>query len=462
MHAYLTKEMIHIFNSIDDGIYITDAKGTTLFVNHAYENLTGYLLDDIVGKSMSKLIKEGYFKESASLQAIQKRKSITILEAFNKDQSCLATSFPILNQDGAILLILTIIRPMSFLNDLIHRIQCSEALNRQYANELLKLWAESSHDEIVIGKSKAMQDVFELIHKVAHVDTTVLLLGETGVGKEVIAREIHRKSPRASSPFVKVNCSAIPESLFESELFGYDRGAFTGALESGKPGMFELANGGTILLDEIGELSLASQSKLLRVLQEQTVYRLGSSKSISLNIRVIAATNRDIHKMIQEGTFRRDLYYRLSIVPIQIPPLRERDQDIILFAKKFFDEFNLKYSLCKVFNFETAKELLLYSWPGNVRQLRNFMERLILTSPSQVISQSYLQKLLHEPQEENMIHISSNDYQQALDEVELHFLKKALQTMGNTRDAAKHLGISQSTVVRKAKKHGIDLNESKK
>ena len=456
---YMSEEIIHLFNSIEDGIYLTDPQGKTLFVNKAYENLTGYSLSEISGKSMTELIERGYFKESASLQALKYRKAITILESFNKDQNCLASSFPIFDKTGEIQLILTIIRPMDLLNELILRIQRSEELNKQYAQELLKLWAEVNHEEVVIGKSSPMQGVFDLINKVASVDTTVLILGETGVGKEVVSREIHRKSPRHNMPFVKVNCSAIPESLFESELFGYERGAFTGALESGKPGMFELANGGTIFLDEIGELSLSSQSKLLRVIQELTVQRLGSSKSTTLDLRIIAATNRDIHAMMQEGTFRKDLYYRLSIVPIHIPPLRDRGQDLLLFAKKFFDEFNLKYGLNKELSLETAKELLLYSWPGNVRELKNFMERLILTSPIQVITRAYIRKLLYEPNDSNLIYVSSNDYQQALDELEVYFLKKALQSKGNTRAAAEYLGISQSTVVRKAKKYGIQLEK---
>lgn len=445
-----------LFNAIEDGIYVTDGKGVTQFVNKAYEKISGIPLEEISGRSMSRLIHQGYFKESASLRAIQEKSSVSIVESFSKEGRCLASAYPLLDEKGEVSLVVSIVRPMDSLNEMVHRIRESEELNRHYAEELAKLWASVHCDELIVGQNKPMQRVLEKIDQVAGVDTTVLLTGETGVGKEIIAREIHRRSARANRSFIKVNCAAIPDALFESELFGYEKGAFTGALEGGKPGMFEMAHNGTVLLDEIGELSLASQSKLLRVLQDQRVQRLGSTKVIQLNLRVLAATNKDLLRMTQEGTFRKDLFYRLSVIPIRIPPLRERGQDILLFAKKYLDEFNLKYDLNKEMSLEAAKELLYYPWPGNVREMKNFMERVILTSPQQRITREQISRQLEDPDSGTpQLFVHSGSYNEALEEVERYFIHKALQNNETTRQAALELGISQSTFVRKTQKYKL-------
>ena len=242
-----------------------------------------------------------------------------------------------------------------------------------------------------------MEDLKNLIPQIAAVESTILIYGETGVGKEVIAREVHSRSSRRSRPYIKVNCAAIPSSLLESELFGYEKGAFTGASGSRKLGMFEMANGGTILLDEIGEMPLELQPKLLRVIQDRELYRLGGTEPVKLDIRVIASTNRDLKEAIEKGTFRKDLYYRLCVIPVFLPALRERRNDIPILANYFLTRLNRNYRMAKRFTEQALKILSSYDWPGNVRELENVVERLIVVNRSESIDELAVAGVLEAP-----------------------------------------------------------------
>ncbi|MGD9123636.1 MAG: sigma-54 dependent transcriptional regulator [Desulfarculaceae bacterium] len=323
--------------------------------------------------------------------------------------------------------------------------------------------------ENIVGQSKPMQEVFRLIHKVAATDTTVLILGESGTGKELVARAIHYQSPRNPNPLVPVNCGAIPEELLESELFGHEKGAFTGAIKT-RLGRFEQAEGGTIFLDEIGDMSPMLQVKLLRVLQEHQFERIGGAKTINADIRIIAATNQDLGKRVEQGHFREDLYYRLNVVPIQVPPLRERRSDIALLAQYFLRRLGQEKGLGeKKILPEVVECLLRYAWPGNVRELENLLERMVILADGDTIAAEDLpehmagdralsaapvetQAVLHtlEVPEDGL------DFNAQVDALERSLILQALELTGGVKNqAAALLRLNRTTLVEKIKKKGL-------
>jgi len=316
--------------------------------------------------------------------------------------------------------------------------------------------------EEIIGKSRAIQEVFRLIDRVAPTDSTVLILGESGTGKELVARAIHAKSRRREGPFVPVNCGAIPEELLESELFGYERGAFTGATRS-KPGRFELAHGGTIFLDEIAEMSPKLQVKLLRILQERRVERLGSERAVPVDIRIIAATNKNLEKEVAEGRFREDLYFRLNVIPIQLPPLRERKEDIPILAEYFLARFCEREELPpKKLSKGALQRLIEYHWPGNVRELENLMERLVILTEGEIIEEKDLPE--HIRATPSVSDLTPGKFPaegfslpRALREFERDLILRALEISGGVKSrAAKLLGIKRTTLIEKMKRLGLD------
>ncbi|NPA40297.1 MAG: sigma-54-dependent Fis family transcriptional regulator [Thermodesulfobacteria bacterium] len=321
------------------------------------------------------------------------------------------------------------------------------------------------------GVSKAITELRELIKKVAQTDTTVLILGESGVGKELVAKLIHLNSKRSSKAFVDVNCAAIPDTLIEAELFGYEKGAFTGA-ETSKKGKLELAHKGTLFLDEVGDMSLEAQAKLLRVLQEKKFERLGSTKPIEIDVRIIAATNKDLKEEIKKGKFREDLYYRLNVFPIFVPPLRERKEDIPYLVEEFLDEIAIRTGLGrKRVSPEVMEFLMRYDWPGNVRELRNFIERLVIISSDEEIKVKDLpadfKELAGRPviEKEEAPFFKEINYKKAKQLFEKEFLKrKLLEHQGNVSRTARAIGIERAYLQKKIKELGIkeELEESKR
>jgi len=448
-----------ILDCMYDGIYITDGNGVTLFINKSYSSMSGIKKEDAVGFHMQDLIKKGYFLESASLKVIETKKPVSIIDCFSNGKKCLATANPVFDENGQIKMVVTNLRDMTELLDLKNQLEELYDLNKKYYFELKELRKDIENKYNIIGSSKSMIEIYEIIDRIAETDATVLVLGETGVGKEVVAREIHKNSLRKNGPFIKVNCASIPESLFESELFGYDKGAFTGAISKGKPGLLELAHNGTIFLDEIGELPLSAQPKLLRVLQEKKIIRVGGTESKRIDVRVIAATNKDLEKEVEKGTFREDLFYRLNVIPIKVPPLRKRREDIPLLSKHFLDLYNSKYNKTKTLS-DTAFQLLKwYSWPGNVRQLKNLIERLVLICPYDIITDDYISRFIKKEEIEELYNIGREEItlDEAVSIIERQLIYRALKKYGTTRNAAKVLGVSQPTIVRKAKKYDINL-----
>ena len=308
-----------------------------------------------------------------------------------------------------------------------------------------------------IATSDRMIRVFMKAKQVAAYPTTILLLGETGVGKEVVSSFIHNNSDRVGKPFIKINCSAVPEPLMESELFGYESGAFTGAKDKGKMGLFELANHGTILLDEIGDMSLALQAKLLRAIQESEIVRVGGSKPIKLDVRIISATSRNIEEMMEEGTFLDALYYRLNVVEIQIPPLRERREDILPLAEFYLQHFCEKYKLSREFSPEIQECFIQYSWPGNVRELRNIVENLAVSAVGKEITKDDLPARMVKDHMKQPVAVvpQTGSLKTAVESLQKQMIADAVQREGSLRKAAAALDMDPTTLNRLARKLGV-------
>ena len=331
--------------------------------------------------------------------------------------------------------------------------QSLESQKKALEAELKKIYRELRIEGIV-GRSKQIMEVIEIVHKVAPTDATVLLRGESGVGKELFARAIHYLSKRSDKPFVAVNCAAIPESLLEAELFGYEKGAFTGAYTS-KKGKFELANGGTIFLDEIGDMPLNLQVKLLRVLQEKEIERLGGSKPIKVDVRIIAATNRNLEELIKQGKFREDLYYRLNVVPVFIPPLRERKEDIPPLVWHFVENFSKEYKKNIKVSSEVMEAFLNYDWPGNVRELQNVIERMVILDTDGVLTAEDLpEEIRNFKRKEELVSLNGN----SIWDIEKKLIEEALEKSGYViKKAAKILGMTPRQVSYRIKKYGIKI-----
>ncbi len=344
--------------------------------------------------------------------------------------------------------------------------QEKEKLEREKQNlkKQLEKILSSSDIEGIVGKSKAIVEISSMIKKIAPTSATVLLTGESGVGKEVFAKAIHYYSSRASKPFIKINCAAIPEDLLESELFGYEKGAFTGATKT-KKGKFELANGGTIFLDEIGDMPISLQAKLLRVLQEKEIERLGGSSPIKIDVRIIAATNKDLEKMVYEGTFREDLYYRLNVISIHIPPLRERKEDIPLLVYYFLEKFNKEYNKNLTIADSLMEKLIQYDWPGNIRQLQNTIERMVILSKDNILTEKDLPVDIKK-QLKTQVPIYKKEEKiqlpKTVEEIEREAILKALEETGYVvKKAAKKLGMTPRQVRYRIEKYNIPLKKTR-
>jgi len=442
----LKKELDILIDASYDGICMTDSQGNIQRVNRTFEQFVGIDEEKLVGMNMSFLEKENILFPSVTMAVIRAKKAITFVQSLRSGKKILATGNPVMDEDGNVVRIIANLRDF----DLMQKIR-EELDNVYHPSTIEKL----DKDNPIIALSREFNKVLEMAARVAVADSNVLILGESGVGKEVIARFIHKNSSRSNGPFVKINCSALPESLIESELFGYETGAFTGASPKGKPGLFEVAQGGTLLLDEIGELPLSQQAKLLQVIQEKQAFRIGGTKPRKIDVRILAATNRDLAAMVKEGNFRADLFYRLNVIPIRIPPLRERRDDIIPLMYFFLERYNKRYNKeCRMS--KEAKEVFMqYYWPGNVRELENMVERLVVIAQKNIIDVDDLPPVMKKPQEPEEILVLREilPLKQVLEEAERQLLMKARSVYNSTYKMAEALGVNQSTVVRKLKKY---------
>ncbi|PTY89219.1 sigma-54 interaction domain-containing protein, partial [Heyndrickxia sporothermodurans] len=376
------RHFYHIFNKLKDGIFIADHNGVALWVNDTSTKQQGAPRSKIIGRTVTELENNGMFTHSVTKIVLEKKETVTKVQV-SKGRQYLATGYLVNIKEDNTEYVLVHVKDVTETVKNSLKLEQAETLLQNYWEQLQQIKRKQnvadSH-QFVIGKSKKHEEMLDLIDRVATVDATILLNGETGVGKSMIAREIHQRSNRQEKPFIQINCGAIPESLLESELFGHKKGAFTGANSSGKIGLVEKANGGTLFLDEIGELPLTLQPKLLQLVQNKSFIPIGSTELKKVDIRIITATNQNLLQMVEEKRFREDLYYRINVVSIHIPALRERKDDILPLIYYYFELFKTKYNKASVLSQKLLDYLQNYSWPGNIRELENMIERLVVTA----------------------------------------------------------------------------------
>jgi TyrR family helix-turn-helix protein len=464
----LNKELNGIIDSSYDGLVITDAQGKLLRISRSYSRISrvnwdklqhcvGYYVGDL--EKSKKSYKYGSSPDESLLNL--KNNQLTIIKKRLWNSIDLTfTGNPILNDDGTIDRVVWNIRDETAINELKREIEENEDKAARYFTELEELRTRLliTETEGVVIHSLAMRKVVDAVARVSTVDATVLITGETGVGKEIIAKVIHKSGSRRRGPLILINCGAIPESLIESELFGYESGAFTGATRGGKIGLLEAANNGTVFLDEIGDLPMSLQVKLLRFIQDQQIGRIGGTKQITLDVRILAATNKDLKLMVKENKFREDLFYRLSVVPIHIPPLRERREDIIPLAQSFLKKYTGKYKIEKKISQGAFDIMEQYSWPGNVRELKNLIEHALIISDGALILPRHIQNYLENNRETQAKPIKIHELsslKDAKESVEREILNEAMNSGLSTRKIADRLQVDHSTIVRKLSKYKI-------
>ncbi len=447
----LTRELEAIFESSQDGLYIADGHAIGIRANRAYESITGLKRQDLLGKSLQQLVDEGFIDQSVTLEVLKQGKQVTIMQAIKGDKMVMVTGTPVFDDDGHIALVVTNVRDLTNLNQLRAQLEESKRLTSRYYETLLEQEKfEHALQDMVVRSNSLVQVVRKAI-KVAGAATSVLIHGESGVGKSMLARIIHQMSPLKDGPFVKINCGTIPEALMESELFGYVKGAFTGAAPEGKAGLVEIGHGGTVFLDEVGDLTPAMQVKLLQVIEEKTFTRVGGTRTVAVEVRILAATNRDLKELVDRGQFRKDLYYRLNVIPIHIPPLRARREDIPALALNILEKFNKSMGLLKRMEPEVLDLLMRYDYPGNVRELINIMERMIVMSEGDLISLADLPGELKQPAASRSEPWGEEGLtlKQAVEALETHLIRGALKRHESVALAARALGVHPSTLWRK-------------
>lgn len=443
--------LFQLMNNEND-VTLTDGKGVVLRVSDSYEEHYGVSKAAVIGKTVYELEREHIFNPSVTSAVIKERKKVTLLQTNKLNEKILTTGVPLFDENGELQYVISFnsidIAEMMTLNDKYHILN---ELLKEYSREIQLLRMKETEGDTLITKSKAMSDIYDLVLQVAGIDANVLVTGETGVGKSRIARTLHKMSNRSNGPFIEINCGMIPPTLIESELFGYQKGAFTGANDKGKIGKVELANGGTLFLDEIGELPLDMQIKLLQVVQEKVIQRIGGLENIDVDFRLVAATNKDLEKAIIEGHFRQDLYYRLNVIAINIPPLRERTEDIIPLILNFAEKFNYRYNRQVSIAPKVLELMERCPWPGNIRQVENFVERLIVTAKGETVDTEQLPEefkaLAQEPS------VEKGSLSDMMEQYEKKIFTMALKKYKTSIAVGKALGIGQTTAARKLRKY---------
>lgn len=458
MIAYqeLSQELDAIISSSDDGLFICDGSGTILRINAASERLNMVRATDVIGRNIHELVNEGYIDNSVTLKVARSRQRENILQQTRSGRKLILTGNPVFNLSGELIRVVVNERDITEIDRLREELEAQMAKNDQIQQQMQEMQIAELVSGQIIARSSNMVQALRQAHKVSQVDSTVLLLGESGTGKGVVANLIHDYSARATIPMIQVNCGAIPETLVESELFGYEKGAFTGAAQKGKPGYFELADGGILFLDEVAELPIGSQVKLLRFLEDGNVTRVGATTTKALNVRIVCATHRHLEKMVEQGQFRLDLFYRLNVIPISIPPLREREACKLPLIEHYINHFHtrLKGSTPPRLSRRAVDALMAYHFPGNVRELMNICERLVVMSESRRIEFEDLPTAITSylpPQIACGMDMmeAGETLPQVMAVVERRILNEALEKYGTQAKAALALGINQSTIARK-------------
>ncbi len=455
IYKQLAKDYKLIIDATYDTISIADSDGVFISVQNCLEFL-GVPESEVVGRSYHEVEEQGVVKETMVGRVFRsKKKEVMSYSVPRVGRTFMLTGIPTFIK-GELNKVFVVSVDITEHENLKKRLEETMALLGWYQTEILKI--QGMEKKYIYGNSLAMKKVMQLVSSISQVDATVLLTGETGSGKNMIARIISEVGPRSRKPFIYINCGAIPENLLESEFFGYVGGAFTGANKQGKKGYFEIASGGTMFLDEIGELPLQLQVKFLHALERNEILPIGSTQAIPIDTRIIAATNKELYIMVKNGKFREDLYYRLNVLSIHIPSLRERKDDIPVLVNHFLNKYNRKYFKERSISTTGYFVLINYSWPGNIRELENALERLVITSETNVITDEQIMEAIY-PIHEKIDYASYDmlSLKEATERLETLMILKAYNKHKSTRKIAEALKIDQSTVVKRLKKLRADI-----
>ena len=447
--------LLKILDHMYDELFVINAEGVIIYVNRACERHYGVQPSEMIGKTVEECTEQGFWYPPISPIALRDPKIATYEQVSNTGLKLVATVTPVFDKEGNLEMVVENLRDLPKLEEIKSNLEETQNLLSRYKQEVQTLRQEELHQDFVV-QSKKMKEILKLSQQVAKVDSSVILLGETGTGKSLLAKYIHRVSSRKNESFITVNCASIPDQLIESELFGYAPGAFTGANPKGKIGLLGLADGGTLFLDEISEIPLHLQAKLLQILQEKQYFPVGSTKINTIDCRVLAATNQDLSQLVDQGKFRKDLYYRLNTIEIEVPPLRKRKKDLVKLIQFFINRYDRKYKMEHNLTPDALAILSQYTWPGNVRELEHIIERMVVTSSSQTISAEHLPNLHNR----DAIKFSEGvDEDVSLDEAmiqaEMCIVSEAYRNLKSSYKVAKALKITQSRAYRLLKKHGL-------
>ncbi len=447
-----------LYDTFRDAVCVTDARGVVVLVNRRHSELTGIPKEDILGKRVQDMVQNGIFDVVLNAKVVNSGEKVASVQHLYNGRILILDGYPIKNDAGEVVYVVTIIRDITVLSELREEVTAQK--------ELLETFQALNSDAAVpdaiqyprVLQSQAMQRLYGEAADIARTDATVLLLGETGTGKDVMARHIHHLSGRADAPFIKVDCGSIPENLIETELFGYVPGSFSGASKNGKAGLVEAANGGTLFLDEVGELPMPMQTRLLRVLQDWEVLRVGATVPRKVDVRVIAATNKDLEKELERGSFRSDLYYRLKVAVLTLPPLRKRKADILPLAQGFLTYYGKRFHKKARLSEEVEHILRGYAWPGNVRELENLIQGLLVTCKGGSIQAADLAGIRPEtpaldtaPAPFRLPDIEGRSLKSIMKEVEAQVLEAGLRRYGSIGELARHFEMDRSTIFRKVR-----------
>ncbi len=451
----LAEYIEQLCDTFRDAICVTDREGVVVLVNKRHAELTGIPKEKMTGSRIQDMVQNGIFDVVLNPRIVETGQKVSSVQNLFNGRTLLLDGHPVKDASGHVAYVVTVIRDVTALTELREEVMAQK--------ELLETFQTLSSDGITgnqyprVVQSQAMQRLYAEAVAIAETDATVLLQGETGVGKDVVARHIHRKSQRADAPFVKVDCGSIPENLIETELFGYVPGSFSGASKSGKAGLVEAASSGTLFLDEIGELPMTMQSRLLRVLQDWEVMRVGATRPKKVDVRVIAATNKDLEKEVAKGAFRSDLYYRLKVAVLNIPPLRSRRADILPLAQSFLTYYAKKYHKNIHLSEEAEHILQGHSWPGNVRELENLVQGLVVTCKHGSIEARNLSGIrpaaMHDDKDSAFAlpSIEGRSLKSIMKEVETAVIEKGMKQYGSISELSRHFQMDRSTIFRKVK-----------
>ncbi len=454
----LCRNLDKIFDTFKEAVCVTDHDGTILYLNNKYEQLANLKSADILGQSVEKICQNGTFDFVVNPEVIKTKKPMTGVQSVSTGPNLFLDGYPIFDSQGEVTLVVSFIRDMKAVQVLKKRLSSQE--KQLTACQRLQATDKTEYPRML--ELQGLRPAFKRLNRVADTDAAVLLLGETGVGKDVFARELHALGTRSKCPFIKADCSCIPENLMESEFFGYESGAFSDANSKGKMGFFEMATSGILFLDEIGELPTHQQVKLLRVLQDREIVRIGSPLPKKVDVHIIAATNKDLEEEVEAGRFRSDLFYRLKVAVIKIPPLRERREDIKPLVVAFLKFYTHKYNRNTVLATEVMEALYNYAWPGNVRELENIIISLVVTSEKNIAELKDLPRRISAKYQEKFntldlseIRLEDRSLPEIMGELEKKIVSDALNRFGSIGGAAKQLKVDRTTVFRKIKKYSI-------